>query len=212
MKNQKRRISKKTALASLVAIVLATPVMAAVLVQNYMEADIAAAAPCFNKTAGGDAGFEYGGTSIADFDATNTTTGPNGVVLTEEKLTLTGMVGDRVVYTDIVRYNNDCDFPITVQLVQATASGWGGAAVDLWISNVPTPGNDLTDNGGTGPDNWNDTQLIVNGAGTVTSAATGTVTIPPNSSVQGGVVIETPAAAAAGTSVGTLNWIAQATA
>ena len=53
--DQKRKMTLRGAVAAILAIAVATPVLAAVLIQNFLAADIQAVAACFTKVEGGDA-------------------------------------------------------------------------------------------------------------------------------------------------------------
>lgn len=207
----KRKHARRTTALIVALLCFAAPAGASIIVQNYMEADVVAAPPCFVKTAGADPT----GSTLSTFDATGANTiAVDGVDLLEEKISVTGMIGDRVIYTDVVHYENNCTEPITMNLTTVTAGGdWTGVSMELWVSNVAAPADidpNLDAAGGTS--DWNDTAISVP-AGTTAgplTLSTGTVTIPALSEVHGAFVVSTDNTAATGDTA-TLNWMAEAT-
>lgn len=197
-------MNRRAASLVLAFTLVATPAMASIIVQNYMQADITAQPACFHKVAGSDTALAG---SLVTFNGTATTTSADNVTLLEETLGITGMIGDRVTYTDIVRYKNDCSFPLTLTLNSATATSWNGPSARLYVSKVATPVDDLSNT-----TDWDATPITVTSTGTVSTAATGSVTIAAGSEAQGAIVVETPSTATAASTIGTMNWIAQATA
>lgn len=215
------RLSRRGAVIVLALLVFATPAFAAVIVQNFMTADVVAAPACFNKTAGADTALTTGGTNLVEFSANplTDTTVVDGVTLLEEALTIRGMTGDRVTYTHIVNYVNNCDFDLSVQLVNATEGAAtfdaGEARVELYLSEGPGPTEAIGVAGGTtapGTVGWDTTPIVVDGAGTIATAQTGSVVVTAGTSIQGGVVVSIEAGTVAATTVGQLNWVATATA
>jgi len=208
------KATRRSAAVLVALMFVAAPAGASIIVQNYMEADIVAAPPCFVKTTGDDPA----GSTLSTFDATTNTIAVDGTNLLEEKITVTGMVGDRVIYTDVVHYENNCDEPINVSLTTVDASGdWTGVAAELWISNVAAPADidPNLDAAGAASD-WNDTGIIVP-AGTAAGPlvlSTGVVTVPAGGEVQGAYVISTDNSVTPTvppTTIASLNWVAQAT-
>src|SRR3954447_12340972 len=135
------------AVAAILAIAVATPVLAAVLIQNFMRADIEAVQACFTKVEGGDsATYDVPGADpYANVDTT-TTVSANGINFLQERVTVKGYDGDRTIYTDVVRYQNNCDNPLSVQLIlQDDVAGnprvenWGtnDLATAVYLSNAP---------------------------------------------------------------------------
>ncbi|MEZ5342668.1 MAG: hypothetical protein R2706_14840 [Acidimicrobiales bacterium] len=192
----------------------ATPAMASLIVQNYMEADVSVADACFSKAPGRDP-ITYTGSDadnpLAGFNDTNNTVQVSGANLLEEKLTIRGMRGDRVMYTDVVRYQNTCDVPLKVSLIAdgTTATGdWDDRSAQIYISTVGAPGSLPGDPSST---DWDNQPIIVTANSAAISAPnnrTGTVTIPAGGEVRGAVVIAAGVDATNG--IGTVNWIATA--
>lgn len=203
------KFTRRSAAIVVALLMVAAPASASIIVQNFMEAEITAAPPCFIKVAGADAA-----STLAGFDDTTNTTPVDGVDLLEEKIDLTGMEGDRVVYTDMVEYQNNCAEPIDVVLTTNTVSGdWADVAAEIWISNVAAPANidPNLDAAGAATD-WNDTYILVP-AGTAAGAfvdSTGVVTVPAGQTVQGAFVVSTDNGGIAGANP-VVNWVAQAT-
>jgi len=213
----KRRMSRRAAAIAVGMLAIGTPAGASLLVENFMEASITAAPACFNKVAGG--GIYVPGDADdpqAEFDGTNTTT-EDGVLVTEELLTIRGMVGDRVTYTRVVEYKNDCDIPLEVSLVNGVSAGtWAERTARVYISKNGNPADliDRDDATDAGPvdladsDDWVDTYIEVDKGGVVSSPSTTVVTIPPGESRFGAISI-TSSNADTG-AIDTINWTAQA--
>jgi len=208
------KATRRSAAVLVALMFVAAPAGASIIVQNYMEADVIAAPPCFVKTTGADPA----GSTLSTFDATTNTISVDGTDLLEEKISVTGMVGDRVIYTDVVHYENNCAEPIDVNLTTVEASGdWSGVSAELWISNVAAPADidPNLDAAGAASD-WNDTGIVVP-AGTTAGAfvaSTGVVTVPVGGEVHGAYVISTDNSITPTippTAIATLNWVAQAT-
>ncbi len=202
------KFTRRSAAIIVALLMVAAPAGASIIVQNFMEADITAAPPCFVKTTGSDPL----NSSQASFDASGANTiAVDGVDLLEEKITVNGMTGDRVIYTDVVRYENNCLEPIDVVLTtNAVAGDWTNLAAEIWISNIAAPAAVDPNLDGVGGD-WNDDYIIVP-AGTTAGAfvdSTGVITVAPGAEVQGAFVVSSDVAFTAGTA--TVNWVAQAT-
>ncbi len=221
MRLRRGRMTRRGALATAAIMTLATPAFASLVIQNYMEADVSVGEACFNKVAGDDA-TSYTGTDDNDpkvtFDGEGNVIPVDGADLIEEKLSVRGMQGDRVFYTDVVRYRNDCDVPLNIQLTAASvvdAGKWNDKGARVYISDTSW------DRVGAEPDYgvpgtadglWNDTPITISVDGTVTSDSTGTVTVPAGQEIRGSIAIV--ADHDAGTAIAdtaTLNWIATAT-
>ncbi len=206
--------ARRGSLVMVATLMFATPAMASLVVQNYMEADVAIVDACFSKVPGQDP-ISYTGQDdddpLAGFDDTNTVQ-VSGTNLLEEKLTIRGMRGDRVMYTDVVRYQNTCDVPMSVTLIAdgTTATGdWGDRSAQIYISTVAAPAS-LPGDPTSGE--WDNQPIIVTPGSAAISAPnnqTGSVTIPPGGEVRGAIVVAAGVDATDG--VGTVNWIATAT-
>jgi hypothetical protein len=217
------RLSQKSAMLIVAGLVVATPAMASLVVQNFMQADVTAADPCFFKAPGDDT-ISYDGGDANDplvaFDATQTVQ-VDGSNLIEETITVRGMTGDRIVYTDIVRYQNRCDVPLSVTLVADSSSGtgdWSDRSARIYLSTA-SDAIGLADAAETAPaglpgdvgaaSGWDASPIVIDAGGTISETSTGTVLVQPGRELRGAIVISTGTSAGAG--VGSVNWQARAT-
>ncbi len=217
------RLTNRTALVVVALLVFATPVMASLVVQNFMQADITAAAPCFFKVAGDDTTSYNGGDAddpLVAFDATQTVN-VDGSNLIEETITVRGMTGDRIVYTDVVRYQNRCDVSLEVRLAADGSAGTGnwtdrsariylstssdviGAADASEVAPAGLPGDVGVSSG------WDANPIVVNAGGTISQSSTGTVVVAPGRELRGAIVVSTGSSASG--AIGSVNWQARAT-
>lgn len=214
------RISRRAMLMIVAMLVFATPATASLVVQNFMEADISSVAACFVKVAGDD-NASYTGTGTnpeATFSATATDTiDLNGADLLEEKITVRGMRGDRVMYTDVVRYQNNCDVTMDIRLITdaTTATGdWADRSARIYLASTTSViGVDPVGLGRPGVvgEGWDATPILVEAGGAIPvgNAATGTVSVAPGEEIRGAFVISA-GIAASDTAIGTINWVAEA--
>jgi hypothetical protein len=185
-------------------LLLAVPASAAIFTQNFLQAEITAEDACFVKVAGGD-------TTLAN--------SPASVVLTnthQEQVQVTGYVGDRVTYTDVVQYTNTCAYDIVVELVaEADAAGnpavdgtWGSMYAELYISNTPNAvaSADLADGSWEGP-------IVVNAGtlGATTRIGDTGVTLSTGDFLTTAFMVEVDAGLAATPQTGVLRYTAVAT-
>lgn len=217
------KLTNRGALLIVATLVFATPAMASLVIQNFMRADISAADPCFFKAAGDDT-LTYTGADADDpfvaFDATQTIQ-VDGSNLIQERIAVRGMTGDRVVYTDIVRYQNRCNVPLSITLVADSTNGvgnWTDRSARIYLStasdvigaadaNEQAPAGLPGDVGaGSG---WDARPIVVDAGGNVSETSTGTITLAPGRELRGAIVIST--GTGAGNGVGTINWQARAT-
>lgn len=216
------RLSRRAALATVATLVVATPAMAGLVIQNQMQADITSSEACFSKVAGADDGAYTGATATSPLggfndDPATETIEVDGVSLLEERLEVRGMRGDRVIYTDLVRFRNECGIPLEVTLVADANVGtgdWIDRSARIYLSATPVTIGSAVDLGrpGSGTGGWDPTPIIVeadSGAIPVTNARTGTVTLPPGQELRGAIAITAGVDSADG-SVGTVNWVAEA--
>lgn len=202
-----------TALA-VAMLLLAVPALAAVMTQNFLRADVTADAACFTKVAGADA-LAFNNPALDPYiafdDTATVVDAGSGLALLQERLTVEGYAGDRITYTDYVHYENNCDSPLTLQLVAepdvngdpAKEGTWAGVQAKIYVS-VATNGTAGTDLSGA---DWDSSPIVVNAA--AAPGATGTVTVLPGEYVQGAIVIDVDVAAA-GSGPYTLRYTAQA--
>lgn len=171
---------------------------ASVLVQNFMTAEFnAGAPPCLIKVAGADTSFD----GFA-FDATGTTV-VDGVNVTQEKITIDGLTGDKVWSQDVYTIENNCAVPLDVSIVSGAQTGdWTEKYLEVHLGAIAAP----TDFPGVIAAEYDGAPLIFEDAGP-TNVATGTVSVPAGGSVPVGLIVTT-GAAAAGT--GDATWTVQA--
>ena len=127
-----KKTASKVSLMLVLALTLASPTYAAILVQNFMELDFIVNTPPINKVQGADANYDgdnddttgylrvnLGGT-IGNSDDTLSTPGANETLLSHEEITFTCFRGDRTYYTDVLQLVNttsteDWDVTLTVE-------------------------------------------------------------------------------------------------
>ncbi len=203
---QERRITARLAAVIVALLMVAVPAAASVITENFMRGDVAGGAACFVKLAGPDAA----ATADADVDVTSTiVSATTGVTLLQETITVAGYAGDRVTYTDVVRYRNTCDYAVTLTLVAeddpaggtAISGTWADKYAAVYLSTTAGAGAPV----GVAPD-WSATFIEVSG-GALTGPTAGSVTVPIGAEVQSAFVIETDAGTA---TTGTLRYTAQA--
>ncbi len=202
----KRRITARVAAVLVAVLMITVPAAATVITENFMRGDVAGSAACFTTVAGPDAA----ATADADVDLTTTIiSATTGVTLLQETITVSGYAGDRVTYTDVVRYQNNCDYDITLTLVAeddpaggtALSGTWADKYAAVYLSTTAGAGAPV----GVAPD-WSATFIEVSGAA-LTSVTAGPVTVTAGSEVQSAFVIETDSGTA---TTGTLRYTAQA--
>jgi hypothetical protein len=217
----RRRVSGRWATAAILILIIAAPAAASVVTQNFLRADVSTDAACFVTAEGPDA-TDFGLASAdpyADVDLTATITNPTtGVTLLQEQVTVTGYEGDRITYTDVVRYENDCDYDVSLRLVVGddaagnpgfVASDWTDKAVSIHLSTGVGVGTDF----GVAAD-WDQSPIVVaKGDAAPTNGASGIVTVPAGGAVQGAFVIEVDQQGGAfASTTGTIRYTAEATA
>lgn len=159
MKNVIKKTSAKLGLMLVLALTLASPTYAAILVQNFMELEFVVETPPINKVQGVDANYDgdnddttgyltvnLGGT-IGNSDDTLGTPGTNETLLSNEEISFTCFTGDRTYYTDVLQLVNttgteDWDVTLTVEadiagnLAVADTFTAGDADVYMFTSSV----------------------------------------------------------------------------
>jgi hypothetical protein len=210
--------------------VSAVPATGAVIVQNFMTAEVNRAAPCLKKIAGLDAGAS---TDPVARDLTLTTNSTEGTPLLNEKVTIQGYRGDRLIATDSIRIQNTCAYDVRVflraepGLASATTSGdWRDLHMKVYLgksvmSTAATAAASGTDFSVTAQ--WDSAPISITKSaassapytGVVANASTGTFDIVGGgtNNVQIGYLVDTGAASgspAAGV-LATLNYTVNAT-
>ena len=208
------RATGRVAVLVVAMLMLAVPALAAVITQNFLRADVSADAACFTKVPGADA-LAFNNPALdpyLEFDNTAAVVdGASGLSLLQERLTVEGYAGERITYTDYVHYENNCDTPLSIQLVAepdfngdpAKDGSWADVQAKIYIS-VATNGTAGTDVSGA---DWDSSPIVVNA--TAVPGSTGTVTVLPGEYVQGAIVIDADVASA-GSGPYTLRYTAQA--
>jgi len=203
----KTKVTRPVALGIGAALILASPAAASIVIESFIEADIGVGAACLVESPGTDVE-NYtaadGDDPNATLDGTGNTIEIGGQDLAETRVSVRGMLGDRVMYTDLVRYENNCGVDMAVSLVSGSEVGdWTGLGAEVHLSAVANP---TTRPGGAG---WAGDPITVTSGGLLTNAQTGTVTIPAGESRVGAVVI-TAGVGADTAAVNTINWTIQA--
>ena len=217
---RKRRMRRRAAALTAGMLSVATVAGASVLIQNFMAADFKAGnPPCLIKTAGEDSNDPGDDTDFEGFDFTLGTTNVDNVDLTQEKITINGLTGDRVVAEEVYVIENNCDSELTVSLVNGALTGpFDQRHLEVWLGQPTTGGGaTATTTGFPGSTNttWTAVPLEFDPAvapattGTVTTGTSGTVVIPAGEEVPVGMVVSTGATA---TGTDTATWTVQAVA
>jgi hypothetical protein len=213
----RRRISRRTAVATVALLSVAVPAGASVIIQNFIVANVTAKAPCFVKTAGTDS-TTYGTAGalggVGPYVKVDTTPvlAAGGVNLINETIDIRGFAGDRTKYTDVIRYTNNCTVPMTVRLTAeidpagnaVTSAGWD-MVVRGFVSKVVAPVASTSLE--TDALNW-DQQFSISGTGVVTATGSA-ITLASGASLQGAFSVDVTSGS---TAVRTFRYTATATA
>ena len=212
-KFRRRRIRRRAAALTVGFLSVATVAGASVLIQNFMAADFEAGnPPCLIKTAGADSNDPADPDDFEGFDFTLGETTVDNVDLTEEKITIRGLTGDRVVAEEVYVIENNCDSELTVALVNGAETGpFDDRHLEVWLGKPTTAtGTVATTAGFPGSTNatWTPNPLEFN-PGVVTRATSDSVVIPAGEEVPVGMVVSTGVDA---TGIDTATWTVQAVA
>ncbi len=207
----------------------AAPVLAAVIVQNFVQSNVTVAEAPIVKEAGAD-------DATTDFLTINTTAtvvnndDNDGVgadtAITNEQVDFTCFTGDRTYYTDALRLRNTTteDWDVTLRVendIAGNPSVSGGAFGDnadiwLYVNNADAPvANIAVPNPTSGALDaaWNGDYIQIESDGTVMSVTDGVIapfTIPAGEERQVALVVDCGAAATTGTT-GTFRFTVEAT-
>jgi len=165
----KRKFSRKAVVLMTLAFVavVATPVVAAILVQNFTQWDVVVADPPIVKLQGADANYDGDnddttgylrvnlGNTITNNDSTLGTPGTNDTNLAHEEITFTCFKGDRTYYTDVIQLDNTAaeDWDVTLR-VEADLNGnaavsdtFTAGTADIWLftSEINSAGGAVTE-------------------------------------------------------------------
>ena len=211
----RRRIGLPAAVAG-IAVLAASPAVAAVIMKNYVRADITKVAACMVKVEGPDA-VTYATAAQApyvDVNTTSTLTTSDGVSLLNETFTVKSFKGDRLFVTDGMRIRNTCNYAIVVGLkAEADAASTAGAATsgdwldtDVKIYLAKSSIGTVLGTATSGTDfsvaaDWDQAPIHItpSATGTVANSTTGTMSIPAGSEIQVGMKVD------AGTTAGTVT-------
>ena len=181
----RRRISRRSAIATVALISITAMAGASVIIQNFIVGNVTGKGACFVKIAGQDS-VNYGTPAAlggaGPYVKTDITPvlAAGGVNLINETIDIRGFAGNRTKYTDVIRYRNNCTIPMTVRLVAeadpagnvATSAGWNDMVVRAFVSKVaaPTLPSSLASTAlETDAVNW-DQQFSISSAGVVTAS------------------------------------------
>jgi hypothetical protein len=211
--NRRRRRSLRLAVAG-IAVLAATPAAASVVMQNFARVDVDTAAACMVKVAGADSTAYSSAASLpyVAFSDTGSITA-NGANLINEKISITGLRGDRLLISDAMRIKNTCNYAINVQLTaEADAatptanpqiSSWPNVHMKVYVASsaspaLPAAGKLLPFTSANG---WDTSPITVSSAGSVTTAQTGSIALAAGAELQVGALLDADRAATAGTGV-----------
>lgn len=194
--------------------VFATPAFASMMIQSYMAADVDIVSTCLVTKAGSDVG-SYSDPAGASVDFASSAVNNSRVDILEDRVSVIGMQGDRVIYNDVARIQNTCDIPLAVHLRMSGSqgSGWADRYAEVYISSTATP-LDSTISLGYPTDNtanWTAQPLVVDSSGTPTQPLTSDVTLAPNEELRVATLIEAGMLPANLTDQSTMTWDVVAT-
>ncbi len=188
----RRRMKRKVAAIAAGLLSVSSAAGASVLVNNYMSADFAAGTPpCMIKVAGADEAFEVSpGTPAFDFELL--TTEVDGVDLTRENISITGLTGDAVRATEVYEIQNNCENDLDITLVDGNQGTFTEKRLEVYLG---TPTGTTGYPGVTGSTGWDGTPLIFAETAADQVFTSGTVNVPAGTSVDVGMVVLTGDAA-----------------
>lgn len=207
--SKKGRITRRTAMAATALTVFATPAFASLIIQSYMSADITVADNCLVTRAGDDVG-TYSTANGPNVNLVTQDAPAARVTLEEDKITVVGMHGDRVIYNDVARIQNQCDVALDVQLQMdgSQGGGWTDRYAEVYLSSTAT-GLDSTAPMGYPTDNtanWNANPISVDSAGTPVNLRSGVVSLAANQELRVATLIEAGTDAANLSNTSTMSW------
>ncbi len=214
----RKQPQKRVLRAGVIGLVLigAVPASAAVIVKNFMKADVARVESCLKSLPGTDAlTYPNGVPSLAV--TSDTALSSEGVPLLRQVIAVRGVKPERTISADAVRIRNRCNRPLTVNLLAAphgalpAISGeWNSLSMRVILSAASTPspatdalapiaptafiaaGNSFTDP--TVAASWDVFPVRVvasaGGVGSLSNSSTSGVVLPANSDLQIAVVID----------------------
>lgn len=205
----KGRISRRTAMAATAMTVFATPAFASMMIQSYMAADVNIVTTCLVTKAGSDVG-SYNDPAGASVDFASAAVNNSRVDIQEDRVSVIGMQGDRVIYNDVARIQNTCDIPLSVSLKMdgSQGSGWADRYAEVYISSTATA-LDATTSLGYPTDNtanWTAQPLVVDSSGSPVQAQTSEVVLNPDQELRVATLVEAGMLPANLTDQSTVSW------
>jgi hypothetical protein len=169
----KMRMTRRGAGMLIALMLIAVPAAAAVMTQTFVKATASLEDTCFDLEAGNDA-TRFPGLVTFDAGPTIQAAGGNADLVAAE-VTVKGQVGDRVVYSDVAFFTNDCG-SVTLRLLSASDPAGGDELepavgsgsiwedVDIYVyvqnaSGIPLASNPIDD-----PADWTEMLSVVNGS------------------------------------------------
>ncbi len=189
--------------------VFATPAFASMVIQSYMSADVGVVSTCLVTKAGSDVG-SYNDPNGANVEFATNSVSNTRVLIEEDQLTVFGMSGDRVIYNDVARIQNDCDMPLTVSLKMEGSQGanWTDRFAEVYLSSTPAAIDSTTALGfptdSTG--NWTGAPLQVDSNGTPIQDTTTAIEIDPGEELRVATLIEAGTTASSLGVTSTMSW------
>lgn len=193
----KMRMTRRGAGMLIALMLIAVPAAAAVMTQSFVKSNVELDNTCFNLLEGQDSLDGY-----ATFDPSPTVTDPAGnVSLIQAEISITGNVGNRVVFTDVGRFDSSCVDTLSLRLRSASdpagapaqeppvapGSLWESVDIRIFVAAIeamPAGSDPLND-----PSSWTEVLTVVDG--TVSNG--GTVTLINGANRELSFVIDTDA-------------------
>ncbi len=189
--------------------VFATPAFASMVIQSYMSADVSVVSTCLVTKAGSDVG-SYSDANGANVGFASNSVSNTRVLIEEDKITVTGMSGDRVIYNDVARIQNTCDIPLTVSLKMegSQGTGWTDRFAEVYLSSTAATIDSTTalgfptDNTG----NWTGAPLQVDSNGAPIQAQTTGIAVNPGEELRVATLLEAGTTASSLSATSTMSW------
>lgn len=202
------RVSRQFAITTAAIAIVATPAVASVVIQSYMRSDVTVGPNCLVSEAGTDTATyqteqgPFAGFATGDMATTR-------VTLEEDTLSVRGMRGDRVIYTDVARIRNECQVELTVNLRAegSQGQGWQNRYAEVYLSSATRPLGTSEYFGfpGDGSGNWTAAPLAIDGGGLV-SPTSAPVVLPAGQEARIATVIEAGSDPSVMEQVSILSW------
>jgi hypothetical protein len=189
------RMTRRGAGILIALMLIAVPAAAAVMTQSFVTATATLDDTCFDLVAGNDVNF----TDLVTFDPSGTIVATDGSAeLVQAAVGIKGQVGDRMVYSDVARFTNNCGSVVLELLSTSDPEGgnelepavgpgsiWESVDIRVYVQDagsVATTSNPL-DN----PADWEELLTVINGSVT----ESGSVLMPNASERRLAFVVDT---------------------